>query len=65
MMGGLRWIVDGAGKDGKPLQASFTIDQLNQFIGSGYLGPLGATRTYSLPTPTAFGPGPIRVRFVQ
>jgi fimbrial chaperone protein len=65
MMGGLRWIVDGTGLDGKPLQVIFPLDKLNQYIGSGYLGPLGAMRTYSLPTPTPFGPGPIRVRFAQ
>ena len=65
MMAGLVWVVSGAGKDGKPLQVVYTLQQLSNFIGSGYIGPLGALRTYSLPTPTAFGPGPLKVRFRQ
>jgi fimbrial chaperone protein len=65
MMGGLVWVVSGTGLNGKPLQVVYTLQQLNAFIGSGYIGPLGAMRTYSLPTPTPFGPGPLKVRFRQ
>jgi fimbrial chaperone protein len=65
MMGGLVWVVSGTGQDGKPLQVVYTLEQLNAYIGSGYIGPLGAVRTYSLPTPTPFGPGPLKVRFRQ
>lgn len=65
MMGGLVWVVSGTGQDGKPLQVVYTLEQLNALIGSGYIGPVGAERTYSLPTPTAFGPGPLKVRFRQ
>jgi fimbrial chaperone protein len=63
MMGGLPWVIDGTGQDGKPLHVVFTIAQLNQYIGSGYIGPLGAVRIYTLPTPAPFGAGPIKVRF--
>jgi fimbrial chaperone protein len=63
MMGGLPWVLDGTGTDGKPLHMVFSLAELNQYIGSGYIGPLGAVRTYSLPTTTPFGPGPIKVRF--
>jgi len=65
MMGGLVWVVSGTGRDGKPLQVVYTLQQLNALIGSGYIGPLGAERTYSLPTPTPFAPGPLKVRFRQ
>jgi fimbrial chaperone protein len=65
MMGGLVWVVSGTGKDGKPLQVVYNLEQLDQYIGSGYIAPLGAERTYSLPTPTPFGPGPLKVRFRQ
>jgi fimbrial chaperone protein len=63
MMGGLPWVLDGTGLDGKPLHLTYSLADLNQYIGSGYIGPLGAVRTYALPTPTPFGPGPIKVRF--
>jgi fimbrial chaperone protein len=65
MMAGLVWVVSGTGQDGKPLQVVYSLQQLNEFIGSGYIGPIGAVRTYSLPTPTPFGPGPLKVRFRQ
>src|SRR5581483_2755418 len=65
MMGGLVWVLDGRGQDGKPLQVVYGLEQLDRYIGSGYIGPLGAERTYSLPTPAPFAPGPIKVRFRQ
>jgi len=65
MMGGLPWVLDGTGANGKPLHVVFSVAELNQYVGSGYIGPLGAVRTYTLPTASAFGPGPIKVRFHQ
>jgi fimbrial chaperone protein len=65
MMAGLRWLVEGRDAGGHPLRVIFTQDDLNRLVGSGYVGPSNATRIFQLPVPTAFGPGPINVRFAQ
>lgn len=65
MMSGLRWVVDGTGTNGRPQQVIYTLEDLNRIIGTGYVGPLTGVRTFRLPVPTAFGTGPIRVRFMR
>ncbi|MBX3561930.1 MAG: molecular chaperone [Sphingomonas sp.] len=65
MMAGLRWVIDGTSESGEPLQQIFTPEELNRLIGVGYLAPLDGTRTFRLPVETAFGSGPIRVRFAR
>lgn len=65
MMSGLRWVVDGTNTAGRPQQVVFTLEDLNRIIGTGYVGPLNGVRTFRLPVPTAFGTGPIRVRFMR
>jgi fimbrial chaperone protein len=65
MMAGLRWVIDGKGLDGQPLQQVFSQEELNRLIGAGYLAPVNGVRTFRLPVATAFGPGPIQVRFAR
>ncbi len=65
MMAALRWVVEGKDRAGHAQRVIFTQDDLNRLIGSGYVGPLNSTRTFQLPVPTPFGPGPISVRFIQ
>lgn len=65
MMAGLTWIVSGQDANGQPKTQTFTPDDLNQILGSGYIGGMTDSRTFRLPVETAFGPGPISVRFRQ
>ena len=65
MMAGLRWIVEGTGRDGRRLRLAIPPEDLNRLIGTGYIAPLGGTRTFQIPLSEAFGPGPITVRFAQ
>lgn len=65
LMSGLRWVVEGTGLNGQPLRQIFTQSDLNRLVGTGYVPPLTGERTFQLPVPAAFGPGPIQVRFVR
>jgi fimbrial chaperone protein len=63
MMAGSTWTIDGTAAGGKPLHIVLKEEDLNQLIGAGYLAPLGGQRTFEIPTETAFGNQPIKVRF--
>jgi fimbrial chaperone protein len=65
LMSGLRWVVEGTGTNGQAVSHIFTQGDLNRLIGTAYVPPLTGERTFQLPVPAAFGPGPIRVRFVR
>ena len=65
MMSGVRWILEGKDKAGKPLKLVVTPDEINRQVGVGYLAPLGGTRTFTLPTSAGFGPSPIKISFVS
>lgn len=63
MMAGATWTIEGKDTAGKPLTVTLTQDDLNRSVGVGYLAALTGRRTFQVPTGTAFGPGPIKVRF--
>jgi len=65
MMAGMKWLLEGKGPDGKDVRWLLTPEDLNKTIGTGYVGPLGGTRTFRIPLATQFGPGPIKVKFIQ
>jgi len=65
MMAGVRWILEGKDKAGKPLKLTVMPDEINREIGVGYLPPLGGTRSFKLPTSAQFGPAPIKISFVN
>lgn len=65
MMAGVRWILEGKDKAGKPLKLIVMPDEINREIGVGYLPPLGGTRTFKLPTSAEFGPAPIKISFAN
>lgn len=63
MMAGERWLIDGTGTDGKPLNIVLDTDEISHIIGVGYLAPQGGIRTFEVPTSAAFRPGTIKIRF--
>ncbi|SCW92149.1 fimbrial chaperone protein [Sphingobium faniae] len=65
MMAGVRWVLEGKDKAGKPLKLTVMPDEINREIGVGYLPPLGGTRTFKLPTSAEFGPAPVKISFVN
>lgn len=65
MMAGVRWVLEGKDKAGKPLKLTVTPDEINREIGVGYLPPLGGTRTFKLPTSAEFGSAPIKISFLN
>ncbi|AMK18315.1 MULTISPECIES: fimbrial biogenesis chaperone [Sphingobium] len=65
MMAGVRWVLEGKDKAGKPLKLTVMPDEINREIGVGYLPPLGGTRTFKLPTAAEFGSAPIKISFVN
>lgn len=64
MMAGLTWRFVGKDKKGEDMRIDVAPAELNRVIGTGYVPALGE-RTFRLPLVDAFGPGPIRLTFVQ
>jgi fimbrial chaperone protein len=63
MLAGSTWLIDGKGKDGKPLRLTLTRDDLAALIGVGYIAPLRGDKTFALPAGQAFAEGPLKVSF--
>jgi fimbrial chaperone protein len=64
MMAGLKWLIEGKGRDGKLQRILVSEEELSRTLGSGYVPGLG-TRTFRFGIPQAFGPGPITVKFIK
>ena len=65
LMAQLRWVLEGTDPAGKPLRMMVSSEELSRAIGSGYVPAAGGVRTYQLAVVTAFGPGPIKVKFLR
>jgi fimbrial chaperone protein len=65
MMSALRWVIEGTDTAGKPQRILVQPEELSRAIGSGYVPGGGGTRVYQFPIPKAFGPGPIKVKFLR
>ncbi|UYY59369.1 molecular chaperone [Sphingomonas sp. S2-65] len=65
LMAQLRWVLEGTGTDGKALRLLVSSEELSRAIGSGYVPAAGGVRTYQLAVVSAFGPGPIKVKFLR
>ena len=63
MMAGAKWTITGKDQAGKPLTVVVGPDELNCTVGVGYLAPLNGTRTFKVPTASAFGAAPISIEF--
>ena len=64
LMGGVNWIVDGVGPDGKPFHVAIPRESVSAAIGIGYLPPEGGQRIFNIPfaQPTK---GPVTIRFTE
>lgn len=65
MMSVLRWVIEGNDTEGKPMRFIISPEDLSRVIGSGYVPGGNGVRTYQLPLAKAFGPGPIKVKFLK
>lgn len=65
LMGGVTWIFDGTGLDGKPQHIVVRRTAASSTVGVGYLPPQGGVRSFLVPVPKAFAPGAIRVSFTE
>jgi fimbrial chaperone protein len=63
MMSAVNWILTGRDRQGRPLNKTFTSEELNRLVGTGYVAALAQNRRFRLPVETPFGSGPIQVRF--
>lgn len=65
LMGGVNWIFEGKGLDGKPQRLVVKPSAALAAIGVGYLPPEGGRRVLTVGVEKAFGPGPIKVSFTE
>jgi len=65
LMGGVTWIFEGEGLDGKPQRLVVKSSAALAAIGVGYLPPEGGRRVLTVAVEKAFGPGPIKVSFTE
>ena len=54
MMSGIRWLLEGTGKDGKSLKLVISTDDLNRVVGTGYVPAGGGVPRFSAADHTAF-----------
>lgn len=64
-MGSIGWRLEGTRTDGQPMRVDIDSGEMNRFIGTGYVAPNGAQRTFLVPLPAAFAEAPIQVSFVR
>jgi fimbrial chaperone protein len=64
LMGGLTWIVEGTGADGRAFRVEVPRSTVSTAIGAGYLPPDGAQRIFSIPFDTP-SKGNLTVRFTE
>jgi fimbrial chaperone protein len=65
LMGGVTWIFEGNGLDGKPQRLLVKPSAALAAIGVGYLPPQGGRRVLTVSVDKAFGRGPIKVSFTE
>ncbi len=65
LMGGVTWIFEGNGLDGKPQRIVVKSSAALAAIGVGYLPPEGGRRVLTVGVEKAFGAGPIKVSFTE
>ncbi|WP_461458627.1 fimbrial biogenesis chaperone [Parasphingorhabdus sp.] len=65
MMAGVVWTIEGKDLQGERLVVQLSLEDLNRYVGVGYLAALNGDRSFKLPTGKAFGSGPIKVKFSQ
>src|SRR5690606_4316015 len=63
MMANFGWRLEGSDANGDWLRVDISPEELNQAVGTGYVPALGE-RTFRVPVP-GFGPGPIKLSFIQ
>lgn len=66
LMSGANWVVEGTTVTGETFSRQYTGDEISKTVGVGYLQPLGAQRTFELPTDIELdATKPIKVRFTR
>lgn len=63
MMSAFGWRLEGTDTAGQGLRVDISAEELTQAVGTGYVPALGE-RTFRVPVP-GFGPGPIKLSFIQ
>jgi len=64
LMGGVTWIVEGDGPDGKPFRVTIPRAVLSGAIGVGYVPPAGGKRVFNVPFDTP-SQGPLTLHFTE
>ncbi len=64
LMGGVNWIFDGVGADGKPFHETISDGEIGTLIGVGYLPPEGGTRVFTVPFDHPYK-GALKLRFTE
>lgn len=63
MMSAVKWVFIGTAPNGKPVRYVATQEDISRVVGSGYIAGNGGRRIFRFPVGSAFGPGPISVKF--